>query len=37
MKEMIAEIDKTESWFFKKINTFDKPLARHIQEKKGED
>ena len=36
MKETIAKINKTKSWFFEKINRIDKPLARH-QEKKGED
>ena len=36
MKEAIAKINKTKSWFFEKINKVDKPLARH-QEKKGED
>ena len=28
MKEMIAMINKTKSWFFEKINKIDKPLAR---------
>ena len=28
MKEMIAKINKTKSWFFEKINKNDKPLAR---------
>ena len=28
MKEMIAKINKTKSWFFEKINKIDKPLAR---------
>ena len=37
MKEMIAKINKTKSWFFEKINKIDKPLARLIKEKKGED
>ena len=36
MKETVAKINKTKSWFFEKINKIDKPLARH-QEKKGED
>ena len=36
MKEMIAKINKTKSWFFEKINKIDKPLARLIK-KKGED
>ena len=34
MKEMIAKINKTKSWFFEKINKIDKPLARHIEEKR---
>ena len=33
MKETIAKINKTKSWFFKKINKIDKPLARRIREK----
>ena len=28
MKETIAKINKTNSWFFEKINKIDKPLAR---------
>ena len=36
MKETIAKINKTKSWFFQKINKIDKPLARFIK-KKGED
>ena len=36
MKETIAKINKTESWFFEKINKI-KPLARRIKKKKGED
>ena len=35
MKEMIARISKTKSWFFEKINKIDKPLARLIKKKKG--
>ena len=31
--EMIAEINKTKSWFFEKINKIDKPLARLITKK----
>ena len=27
-KETIARINKTQSWFFEKINKTDKPLAR---------
>ena len=34
MKEMIAKINKTESWFFEKINKVDKPLARLIKKKR---
>ena len=30
MKETIAKINKTKSWFFEKINKIDKPLARLI-------
>ena len=37
MKEMIAKINKTKSWFFEKINKIDKPLARLITKKKGQD
>ena len=37
MKETIAKINKTKSWFFEKINTVDKPLARLIKKKQGED
>ena len=36
-KESIAKINKTKSWFFEKINKIDKPLARVIKKKKGED
>ena len=32
-KETIAKINKTESWFFQKINKIDKPLARLIRKK----
>ena len=35
MKETIAEINKTKSWFFEKINKIDKPLAR-LNKKKRE-
>ena len=35
MKETIAKINKTKSWFFEEINTIDKPLAKLIK-KKGE-
>ena len=34
MKEMIAKISKTKSWFFEKINKIDKPLARLINKKR---
>ena len=34
MKKKIVKINKTKSWFFKKINKIDKPLARHIRKKK---
>ena len=34
MKETIAKINKTKSWFFEKINKMDKPLARLIKKKK---
>ena len=33
-KETMANINKTKSWFFEKINKIDKPLAR-LKEKKG--
>ena len=36
-KKNIAKINKTKSWFFEKINKVDKPLARLIKEKKGEE
>ena len=34
MKEMIAKINKTTSWFFEKINKIDKPLATLIKKKR---
>ena len=34
MKDTIAKINETESWFFEKINKIDKPLARLIKEKR---
>ena len=37
MKKTITKINKTKSWFFKKINKIDKPLARLIKKKKRED
>ena len=33
MKETIAKINKTKSWFFEKVNKIDKPLARLIKKK----
>ena len=35
MKETIAKINKTKSWFFEKVNKNDKPLAR-LKRKKRE-
>ena len=37
MKDTIAKINKTKSWFFEKINEIDKPLPRLIKKKKGKD
>ena len=34
MKETIVKINKTQSWFFEKINKIDKPLARLIKKKR---
>ena len=34
MKKTIAKINKSESWFFEKINKIDKPLARLIKKKR---
>ena len=34
MKETIAKINKSKSWFFDKINKIDKPLARLIMKKR---
>ena len=34
MKETIAKINKTKSWFFEKINKTDKPLVRLIKKKR---
>ena len=34
MKGTIAEINKTKSWFFEKLNIIDKPLARLIKKKR---
>ena len=36
-KDTIAKGNKTKSWFFEKINKIDKPLARLIKKKKGEE
>ena len=33
-KETIAKINKTESWFFERINKIDKPLARLIKKQR---
>jgi len=33
-KKTIAKINKAKSWFFKKINKIDKPLARLIKKQK---
>ena len=34
MKETIAKINKTKSWFFEKINEIDKPLGTLIKKKR---
>ena len=34
MKETIAKISRTKSWFFEKINKIDKPLTRLIKNKR---
>ena len=34
MKETIAKINKTKTWFFEKINQIDKPLDKLIKKKK---
>ena len=34
MKETIAQINKTKSWFFDKISKIDKPLARLLKRKR---
>ena len=34
MKETVVKINKTNSWFFEKINKIDKPLARLIKNKR---
>ena len=33
-KETTAEINKTKSWFFERINKIDKPLARLIKKQR---
>ena len=35
-KETTAKINKAKSWFFEKTNKIDKPLARFIKKKRGE-
>ena len=35
MKETIAKINKTKSWFFENISKIDKPLARLNKKKRG--
>ena len=37
MKEIIVKINKTKSWFFKKINKIEKTLARLIMKKSREE
>ena len=34
MKETIAKVNRTKSWFFEKINKIDKPLARLIKKRR---
>ena len=34
MKETIAKINKTKSWFFEKVNKIDKPLAKLVKKKR---
>ena len=34
MKETVAKISETKSWFFEKINKIDKPLAKLIKKKR---
>ena len=34
MKETIAKINKTKSWFYQKIDKIDKPLARLTKKKR---
>ena len=37
IKETIAKINETKSWFFEKINKMEKKISQTHQEKKGED
>ena len=37
MKETMVKINKTKSWFFKKINKIDKTSARLIKKKKRDE
>ena len=37
LKETMAKISKARSWLFEKINKIDKPLARLIKKKRGEE
>ena len=34
MTEATVKINKTKSWFYEKINKFDKPVARFIKRKR---
>ena len=34
MKESMAKINKTKSWFFEKVNKIDKPLSRLTKKKR---
>ena len=36
IKETIAKINKTKSWFFEKVNEIDKPLADSSRKKKNQ-
>ena len=36
MIETVVKINKTKSWFFRKVNKIDKPLARVIKKKKNQ-
>ena len=36
-KQTMVKINNTKSWFFEKINKIEKPLARLIKKKKGEE